>query len=108
MNTPIDHWGLNLTTLDGKVVRWHITSSAKGSLEPICESSENTRAWSEEEANARLIASAPELLVALHNALGSLEACELILKPRTERARLSADIREVRAVIAKAKAGGAS
>lgn len=52
----------------------------------------------ERDADQRTIALMRE---ALGNALGSLEACEIILKPRTERARLSADIAFARAVLAK-------
>lgn len=53
-----------------------------------------------EERDASLVADRDALRVALHNALGSLEACEIILKPRTERARLSSDIVQARAALA--------
>lgn len=65
---------------------------------------DGNRSYDTEHANARLISVAPEMLVLLQNALGSLEACEIILRPKTERARLSSDIRDIRALLAKVEA----
>lgn len=53
------------------------------------------------EANARLIAASPELARILTNCLGALEACEIVLHPKSERARLSADIRDAREILSK-------
>lgn len=80
---------------------WHYTDVNDGTFsvhrtatapDPVCH-------YITEERDAVLIAAAPTMRTALHNALGSLEACELILKPKTERARLSADIRGAREVL---------
>lgn len=60
-------WNKNLTSICGKAIGFHITDSRHGSLRPICEfyDKRGTMSPEEIEANASLIAAAPELLEAL-------------------------------------------
>lgn len=64
-------WNANWTRISGQAIGFHIADSKHGSLRPICEAYDNTGAMSadEIEANARLIAAAPELLEALRGLL---------------------------------------
>ena len=57
------------------------------------------------EANARLIAAAPEMLAAVIEAHNVLEAAALCLTPRGSRSRLDSAIEQARAAIAKATGG---
>jgi len=55
-------WAVNFTRLNSIVARWHITGSRHGSVYPICEHQiEQEPDASEQLANARLIASAPDM-----------------------------------------------
>lgn len=65
----------NFTRLSGVAIGFHITDKKHGSLRPICEAYDKTGAMDpdEIEANARLIAAAPELLMALRLASPALE-----------------------------------
>lgn len=60
-------WSANFTRLSGLAIGFHITDKKHGSLRPICEAYDKTGAMDPDEidANARLIAAAPELLNAL-------------------------------------------
>ena len=60
-----------------------------------------------DEANARLIATAPEMLAAVIEAHNVLEAAALCLTPRGSRSRLDSAIEQARAAIAKATGGAA-
>lgn len=63
-------WNVNTTKVDGAIVRWHIASDKHGSVYPVCEHViECEPSGAEQLANASLIAAAPELLVALEQAL---------------------------------------
>lgn len=57
-------WNANWTRISGQAIGFHITDPKHGSLRPICEAYDKTGAMSSDEieANARLIAAAPELL----------------------------------------------
>lgn len=57
-------WNANWTRISGQAIGFHIADSKHGSLRTICEAYDKTGAMSanETEANARLIAAAPELL----------------------------------------------
>lgn len=97
MNTKIKHtpgpWSANWTKFDGKHVGFNVTCRKFGSLHPICETNSKTdQAFTSEEieANASLIAAAPELLDAL---------CDMV----SDRECLSAaTLQFARAAIAKA------
>ena len=60
-------WNANWTRVNGLAVGFHVTGGKHGSLRPICEFYDKHGTMSPEEidANARLIAAAPELLEAL-------------------------------------------
>lgn len=61
-------WNTNRTLLNGTLVAWHITSAKAGSVDPIANSSADTRRSVDEEAdNASLIAAAPDMLEALQH-----------------------------------------
>ena len=66
-------WNKNLTSICGKAIGFHITDSQHGSLRPICEfyDKRGTMSPEEIEANASLIAAAPELLEALRTIANS-------------------------------------
>ena len=57
-------WHANWTRLNGKAIGFHVADETHGSIRPICEFYDGTEAMTTEEveANARLIAAAPELL----------------------------------------------
>ena len=58
-------WTICRTLLDGVAVRWHIASQRDGSAYPIAEHEyEGHPDAIEQDANARLIAAAPDLLEA--------------------------------------------
>lgn len=92
-------WEANYTTVDGAIVRWHISSQKHGSAYPVCEHMiESAPESSEQIANARLIASAPDLLA----------ACLMVANKLTGHHRpTTADLNEmqsaVNAAIAKAE-----
>jgi hypothetical protein len=57
------------------------------------------------EANARLIAAAPDLLAALENTLQFAEACHRMTEDKYMRIAIGNDIMKARAAIAKATGG---
>ena len=59
-------WWVNVTRVDHAIVRFHIASEKHGSAFPICDHViEAEPDGTEQLANARLIAAAPDLLAAL-------------------------------------------
>lgn len=68
-------WHANWTRLNGKAIGFHVADETHGSIRPICEFYDGTEAMTTEEveANARLIAAAPELLGVLERAIRRLE-----------------------------------
>lgn len=68
-------WHANWTRLNGKAIGFHVADETHGSIRPICEFYDGTEAMPPEEveANARLIAAAPELLGVLELAIRRLE-----------------------------------
>ena len=55
-------WHANWTRLNGKAIGFHVADETHGSIRPICEFYDGTEVIPPEEveANARLIAAAPE------------------------------------------------
>ena len=68
-------WHANWTRLNGKAIGFHVADETHGSIRHICEFYDGTEAMPPEEveANARLIAAAPELLGVLERAIRRLE-----------------------------------
>ncbi len=69
-------WNICTTTICGIVTHWHITGDKHGSVYPICNHAiEIEPDGSEQLANARLIAAAPELLDALKSII--IKLCDM-------------------------------
>ena len=88
-------WHANWTRLNGKAIGFHVADETHGSIRPICEFYDGTEAMPPEEveANARLIAAAPELLEALTDCVEHMHWTQ----PQGEAA-----LKKAKAAIAKA------
>lgn len=81
-------WYINWTRLSGNVIGFHIADAVRGSTLPICEHYGNPtlNSSNEAEANARLIAAAPELLAVLQEIMSWEENDEMTWGPRARAA----------------------
>lgn len=101
-------WTVCLSMYDGSVFSFSITASPHGSLLPICEAPArllgHNRPPDEMEANAHLIAAAPEMLATLRECLKAEEQRARKLLPGAPASTYSAArLARVRAAIAKAE-----
>ena len=91
-------WHANWTRLNGKAIGFHVADETHGSIRPICEFYDGTEAMPPEEveANARLIAAAPDLLEALQD-------CERVMSEELKGLLvIQPELKNARAAIAKA------